>query len=77
MTTMDFKVGDLVQSAPDSSDVGVMGAVWVAQIIKVICPNDKGGCYETLGRWDGSPDTEPDTLRQLWGSHLTAVEVEG
>lgn len=71
----DFEVGDIVVSAPDSSDIKLMKMVWVAEVIEIIQENDHGGCYETLGRWDHEPDTQPDTLRQLWGSHLMAVEV--
>ena len=47
-----FKVGDKVRSAPHSSDVRTMTAVWVAEIVEVIAPNDEGGCYETLGKWE-------------------------
>ena len=70
----DFKVGDSVKSAPDSSDVRNMGRTWTATVHRVVAENDSGGCYETIGKWDNAePDAAP-TLRQLWGCHLTASE---
>lgn len=72
---MKFNVGDLAQSAPDSSDVTVMKNTWVAEIYKVVCENDHGGCYETVGRWADEPTTNDPTLRQLWGTHLEARRV--
>lgn len=79
-----FKIGDKVKSAPDSSDVTMMKATWVAVIHEVKGDNDSGGCFETLGHWepitdakgfpsclwdDHDPNGKP-TLRQLWGEHL-------
>jgi hypothetical protein len=72
-TTRKFKVGDKVKSAPDSSDVVVMEATWIATIYKIVGENDEGGCYETLGYWSNEPPSEALTLRQLWGSHLTSI----
>ena len=71
---MKFNVGDLVQSASDSSDVTVMKNTWIAVIHRVIGENDHGGCYETVGRWADEPTTVAPTLRQLWGTHLEARE---
>jgi hypothetical protein len=68
-----FKVGDLVQSAPDSTDVTLMGDTWIAEIVRVVGDNDGGGCYETVGRWTSNLSAR-STLRQLWGRHLVASE---
>ena len=74
MTKLKFKVGDKVKSAPDSSDVVVMEATWIATISKVIGNNDEGGCYETLGHWSNESPSHAPTLRQLYGSHLTSIQ---
>jgi hypothetical protein len=79
-----FKVGEKVQSAPDSCDITSTKATWVATIYAIKSPNDSGGCYETLGEWVPLKDEDGNvsdfwsghdpsaalTLRQLWGSHL-------
>jgi len=75
MTTMDFKVGDRVQSAPTSSDVTVMEMMWVATVTKVLAANEHGGCDETVGRWADQAYATSPTPRQLWGRDL--VEVAG
>jgi hypothetical protein len=74
---MKFKVGDHVQSSPDSGDIDFMQEIWQAVIYKVKAKNDEGGCYETLGKWMPLKDEKGQkenknspTLRQLWGSHL-------
>jgi hypothetical protein len=83
-----FKVGEKVQSAPDSSDITSMKATWVATIHAIKSANESGGCYETRGEWvplkdeDGNAsdfwsDHDPSaglTLRQLWASHLVTRE---
>jgi len=83
-TPLKFKVGDDVQSAPDSCDVTGMKATWVAVIHEVKGENDSGGCYDTLGFWLPIKDkagkvsdlwadhkfSDTPTLRQLWGDHL-------
>tara|TARA_R100001163_G_C4915986_1_gene98257 strand:- start:235 stop:477 length:243 start_codon:yes stop_codon:yes gene_type:complete len=68
-----FKTGDLVQSAPDSSDVKMMKATWTAEVIEVrqgVTAAPDGCCYITIGRWSDQPDAEP-TSRQLWAKNLT------
>ena len=68
-----FKVGDWVQSAPNSEDVRLMKRVWMAQILEVkpakTAPD--GVCYETLGWWSGESLKKRPKLRQLWSEHLT------
>lgn len=71
-STMKFKVGDLVQSAPNSSDVKIIKDTWIAVIHKVVGENEHGGCYETVGRWAQDEPNEDLVLRQLWGTHLEA-----
>ena len=88
---LKFKVGDEVESAPDSSDVVQMQTTWYATIHRIVGENNHGGCYETIGSWsDENPNGEPTlsshphrltleprplTLRQLWGDHLTLTKV--
>lgn len=71
---LKFKVGDIVQSDPNGSDVQVMGATWHGIILEVVGENDEGGCYTVLGGWKPfGPFNEEGsewTTRQLWGSHL-------
>lgn len=83
-----FKVGEKVQSAPDSSDITSMKATWVATIHAIKSANESGGCYLTRGEWvplkdedgnvsDSWSDHDPSaglTLRQLWGSSLVTRE---
>ena len=70
-----FKIDDLVQSAPDSSDVTHMEDLWIAKIVEVKkglpYHGDDGFVYETLGFWRSSPRGTAPTLRQLWAEHLT------
>jgi len=87
MKNMKFKVGDKVRSADDSSDVTMMKAHWVAEIIELKSENDHGGCFLTLGKWEPIPQAdgkftdfwsdydpqEKPTVRQLWGSHLSEI----
>lgn len=83
-----YNLGDAVQSSPDSCDVQIMKAKWVAVIHEYKGQNEKGEqCYDTLGFWkpikdaDGNvtdfwkknpPSTEP-TLRQLLHNHLVKI----
>tara|TARA_R110000868_G_scaffold131811_1_gene342136 strand:+ start:318 stop:551 length:234 start_codon:yes stop_codon:yes gene_type:complete len=73
MNTTKFKIGDWVQSAPDSDDIKFMKRIWCAQIYKIksakITPD--GVCYETLGWWSGESLKKRPTLRQLWSKNLT------
>lgn len=56
MPQSTFKVGDNVQSHPDSSDVKAMKGVWHAEIVEVRAATKAGTpdgfVYETLGRWE-------------------------
>ena len=69
--SLKFELGDEVESAPDSSDILVMKATWIAIIYKIVGHNDYGGCYETLGHWSDEDPSGKLTLRQLWGRDLT------
>ena len=86
---MKFKVGDHVQSSPDSSDIDFMRATWRAVIYEVKAKNDEGGCYETLGWWipvkdengqvddqwsDYKENKKSPGLRQLYGNHLIKIK---
>ena len=77
MNTTKFKIGDWVQSAPDSSDIKFMNVTWYAQIYKIksskVAPD--GVCYETLGWWSGESVTKRPTLRQLWSENLTRKNI--
>lgn len=84
MPAQKFKVGDKVQSAEGSSDIEVMGGLWVAEVVEVKSGNDSGGCFITRGSWSpilddagnaapfwANHDPTPSvTERQLWGEHL-------
>ena len=56
MPQSTFKVGDKVQSHPNSSDVKAMKGVWHAEIVAVSAATKTqtpdGFVYETLGRWE-------------------------
>ena len=54
----DYKVGDKIQSHPESSDVTCMKAVWVGEIIEVIGANDNGGCYKAVGTFHPCLDND-------------------
>lgn len=71
-----YKLGDNVQSAPDSSDCSVMGKVWEAVIHEVRTGFDHtsdGAVYETLGWWRGADRSKQPTLRQLHAKHLVPL----
>lgn len=65
MSLLKFKVGDKVKSAPTSSDVRIMKAVWIAEIYEVRSANDRGGCYETLGHWEPIKDADGN-VDEFW-----------
>jgi hypothetical protein len=70
---MTYKIGDWVQSAPNSDDIRLMKRIWMAQIYKVKPAKSApdGVCYETLGWWSGESFKRRPKLRQLWSDHLT------
>ena len=74
--TPKFSEGDLVQSAPESSDVTLMERLWIAEVIEVrqgVEGAPDGCCYITVGRWSDDSYAAA-TSRQLWSNHLTLQE---
>ena len=71
---LDYKVGDKVQSHPNSSDVTGMKAVWVGEIVEIVTDNDSGGCYITHGSWH--PIVTDGTVHDFWKDRMLSEDQD-
>jgi hypothetical protein len=71
---MKYKIGDWIQSAPNSCDIRLMKRIWSAQIWKIKPCKDApdGNCYVTVGWWNGENLKKRPTLRQLWSDSIVS-----